>query len=85
MTGAPDAPLEHMKAKNTVPSAPEDMLEPGKVFADDGRKRRDENFVGAKTPDTDADVQKPYRRRMHGRVKRALRDRSVRRASASRR
>jgi hypothetical protein len=76
---------EHMKAKNTVPSAPEDMLEPGKVFADGGRKRQDASFVGAKTPDTDADVQKPYRRRVRVRVKRALRGRSVRRASASRR
>ncbi len=55
--------LPDMKRKNTVPSAPEDLLEPGQTFADDGRKRHDESFVGAKTPDTDADVIKPYRRR----------------------
>jgi hypothetical protein len=45
-----------MKPKNTVPSAPEDLLEPGQVFADDGRKRADEEFVGASAPDADADV-----------------------------
>ncbi len=69
-----------MKPKNTVPSAPEDLLEPGQMFAEDGRKRQDANFVGAKAPDTDADVTKPYRRRRA----RALKERSVRRASASR-
>jgi hypothetical protein len=70
-----------MKAKNTVPSAPADMLDVGQVFTDDGRKRQDKNFVGARSPDTDADVQKPYTRRRA----RALKERSVRRASAKRR
>ena len=67
-----------MKPKNTIPSAPEDYLEPGQMFAEDGRKRQDTEFVGAKTPDTDADITKPYRRRRA----RALKERSVRRASA---
>lgn len=42
--------------KNKVPSAPKDLLEPGQVFADDGRKRVDEEFVGVSNPDADADV-----------------------------
>jgi hypothetical protein len=55
------------KPKNTVPSAPEDMLEPGKLFARDGRKRKDSEFVGARNPDTDPDILRgrtPRNRRM---------------------
>lgn len=45
--------------KNTVPSAPEDLLEPGQVFTDDGRKRVDEDFVGASNPDADPEGDQP--------------------------
>ncbi len=65
-----------MTTKNTVPSAPEDMIESGQVFADDGRKRQDAEFVGAKNPDTDAASEEPRAQ--------PLRGRSARQGSASR-
>jgi hypothetical protein len=49
------------KRKNTVPSAPLDVLERGRVFAGDGRKREDKEFVGAKTPDVEPE--RPPRQR----------------------
>jgi hypothetical protein len=52
-----------MSRKNKVPSAPVDLLDPNHLFADDGRKREDAQFVGAKTPDTDADTEERPRRR----------------------
>jgi hypothetical protein len=57
--------------KNKVPSDPKDLLEPGQVFADDGRKRADEEFVGASAPDADPEVP-------------AVKERSPRPASESR-
>jgi hypothetical protein len=62
--------IEGMTTKNTVPSAPEDLLEPGQTFADDGRKRTDEEFVGANAPDADPET--------------PVKERSVRRESESR-
>jgi hypothetical protein len=41
------------KPTNRSPSAPEDLLEPGRLFTKDGRKRKGVAFVGAKSPDTD--------------------------------
>jgi hypothetical protein len=50
------------KMKNTVASAPADMLEVGQLFTCDGRKREDEEFVGFRNPDTDSES-RPLRRR----------------------
>jgi hypothetical protein len=55
--------LGGMNGRNNVPSAPADMLEPKKLFAEDGRKRKDQEFVGARAPDADADTPPPRRRR----------------------
>ena len=49
----------------TEPSANDEKLsdhDPRNVFTSDGRKLEDSEFVGAPTPDTDAEAEHPSRR-----------------------